>query len=67
MKQFYTAIEVQEMLNLGHVRTAQYRIQALNEELKTKGYWIERGKVPVSFFHEKYPYIRMSEKGMSYT
>jgi len=45
------------MLRLGCIRTAQIRIKAMNDELKAKGYWIERGKVPVSFFHEKYPYV----------
>ena len=57
MKHFYTAKEVKELLDLGHIRTAQMRIQSLNAELSEKGYWIERGKVPVSFFHEKFPYI----------
>lgn len=58
MKQFYTASEVKEMLNIGHIRTAQMRVKSMNDELKAKGYWIERGKVPISFFHEKYPYIQ---------
>jgi hypothetical protein len=62
VKNFYTAKDVQEILNLGHIRTAHNRIQSLNEELKSKGYWIERGKVPISFFHEKYPYI---ERGVA--
>lgn len=57
MQNFYTAAEVKTMLNLGHIRTAQLRIQKMNEELTAKGYWIEKGKVPISFFHEKYPYI----------
>lgn len=57
MKHFYTAAEVKELLELGHIRTAQNRVQKMNEELTEKGYWIERGKVPISFFHEKYPYI----------
>ncbi len=56
-KQFYTSQEVQKMLGCGTLRTAQLRIQAMNEELKSKGYWVERGKIPISFFHEKYPYI----------
>jgi hypothetical protein len=58
---FYTASEVKVFLGLNSLRTAQMRIQALNEELKSKGYWIERGKIPKTFFHEKYPYITVSE------
>lgn len=57
MKHFYTSREVKELLDLNSLRVAQLRIQAMNEELKADGYWIERGKVPKSFFHEKYPYI----------
>lgn len=57
MKNFYSSKEVQELLDCGCLRTAQLRIQAMNEELKSKGYWVERGKIPVAFFHEKYPYI----------
>ncbi|MEK4128573.1 hypothetical protein NYE67_02775 [Solibacillus sp. FSL W8-0474] len=56
-KNFYTAKEVQEMLGFTSLRTAHLRIQFMNEELKSKGYWIERGKIPIAFFHEKYPYI----------
>lgn len=62
MKNFYNAQEVKEMLDLGTIRTAHMRIQSMNAELEAKGYWIERGKVPVSFFHEKYPYIERIEK-----
>lgn len=62
MKHFYNSQEVKNLLGLNSLRTAQLRIQALNEELKSKGYWIERGKIPVQFFHEKYPYVeRMME------
>jgi len=57
MKHFYDSKDVQRLLACGSLRTAQMRIKAMNEELATKGYWIERGKVPVEFFHEKYPYI----------
>lgn len=57
MKQLYDAKDIQQLLRLGSKRTAHLRIQAMNDELKQKGYWIERGKVPVKFFHEKYPYI----------
>lgn len=56
-KQFYTSHDVQKLLDCGCLRTAQLRIQAMNFELKEKGYWTERGKVPVAYFHEKYPYI----------
>lgn len=61
MKHFYTATEVKELLGVGHIRTAQMRIKAMNDELLTKGYWIESGKVPISYFHEKYPYIKREQ------
>ncbi|QFF98794.1 hypothetical protein PB01_08085 [Psychrobacillus glaciei] len=57
MKHFYNSKEVMELLTLNSSRTALSRIKALNEELIEKGYWIERGKVPIQYFHEKYPYI----------
>lgn len=57
MKHFYDSKDVHRLLSCGTLRTAQLRIQVMNEELKLKGYWIERGKIPVTFFHEKYPYI----------
>lgn len=60
-KHFYSSHEVQELLGCGTLRTAQLRIQAMNEELKAKGYWIERGKIPITFFHEKYPYIEPAD------
>lgn len=63
-KHFYSANDVKEILGLGNIRTAQLRIQFMNEELKAKGYWIERGKIPVTFFHEKYPYIQNQEHGV---
>lgn len=56
-KHFYSSHDVQELLGCGSLRTAQLRIQAMNDELRAKGYWVERGKIPVSYFHEKYPYI----------
>ncbi|MCP8969692.1 hypothetical protein [Ectobacillus ponti] len=65
MKHFYDSKEVMKLLDLGCLRTAQMRVQSLNQELSEKGYWIERGKVPIKFFHEKYPYIehqKMSEQ-----
>lgn len=58
MKHFYSAKEVQQLLGNGSIRTSQLRIQAMNEELKSKGFWIERGKVPIPYFHEKYPFIK---------
>lgn len=61
MKHFYTSKEVQQLLGCTTLRTAQNRIQAMNEELQSKGYWVERGKIPISFFHEKYPYIERGE------
>ncbi len=54
---YYTAKEVQKLLGLGSIRTAQLRIKSMNEELQARGYWIERGKIPRKFFHERYPYI----------
>lgn len=60
MKHFYTTKEVAAMLRI-HERTASNRIRALNDDLKTKGYWIEPGKIPVVVFHQKYPYIEREE------
>jgi hypothetical protein len=57
MKNYYDSRDVKQLLNLGSLRTAQLRIQSMNEELKSRGFWIERGKVPIKFFHEKYPYM----------
>lgn len=67
MKNFYNSKEVMEILGTGHIRTAQLRIKAMNDELTTKGYWTEPGKVPISFFHEKYPYLEKLECHNSYT
>lgn len=61
MKHFYDSKEVQELLNLKTLRTAQLRIQSMNEELMENGFWVERGKIPIKFFHEKYPYIDIKE------
>lgn len=61
MKHFYDVSDVTELLALNSKRTAQQRIQQMNEELKEKGYWIERGKIPIQFFHEKYPYVGRME------
>jgi hypothetical protein len=57
MKHFYDSKDVKQLLGLGSLRTAQLRIQTMNEELKSQGFWIERGKVPIKFFYEKYPYL----------
>jgi len=57
MKNFYDSKDVKELLSLNSKRTAQYRIQLMNQEIESRGFWVERGKVPVQFFHEKYPYI----------
>ncbi len=62
VKHFYTSKDVKELLSLGHIRTAQLRIQAMNKELKDKGFWVEPGKIPIKFFHEKYPYIDEKEE-----
>lgn len=57
MKHYYNSKEVKSILGLNSLRTAQLRIQSLNEELAAMGFWVERGKVPIKFFHEKYPYV----------
>ncbi|MBW8603106.1 hypothetical protein HNO13_15515 [Bacillus velezensis] len=61
MKNFYNSTDVQRLLNLKSRRTAQLRIKSMNDDLKSMGYWTERGKIPVVFFHEKYPYISGDE------
>ncbi len=53
-KHFYGAQEISEILSCS-VRTAQSRIRGLNEELAKKGFVIERGKIPIKYFHERYP------------
>ena len=62
MKLYYDSKDVQAMLNLNSIRTAQLRIKSMNDELKQMGYWIERGKIPKRFFHEKYPYTLEMEE-----
>ena len=57
MKHFYTTKEVAAILRV-HDRTASNRIRMMNDELQQQGYWIEPGKIPVSVFHQKYPYIK---------
>lgn len=61
MKHFYDSLDVMQLLNLNSKRTAQNRIKSLNDDLKKLGYWTEAGKVPISLFHEKYPYIKNME------
>ncbi|AOS69313.1 hypothetical protein CJZ71_07365 [Bacillus subtilis] len=57
MKNYYDSHDVKTLLNLKSLRTAQLRIKTMNDDLKAMGYWVERGKVPIKFFHEKYPYV----------
>lgn len=61
MKHFYDVHDVMKLLSLPK-RTAHTRIKTMNDELQGNGFWIERGKVPIQLFHEKYPYI---EKGQA--
>lgn len=61
MKHFYNADDVSNLLKCSQ-RTAYYRIQQMNKELKQKGYYTEQGKIPILYFHEKYPYIPKLEK-----
>lgn len=61
MKHFYDSRDVVSLLNLNSLRTAQNRIKAMNAALLEEGFWIEPGKVPVTFFHEKYPYVKKLE------
>ncbi|MEK3976088.1 hypothetical protein [Psychrobacillus sp. FSL K6-1267] len=61
-KNFYNAKDVKELLSCGSIRTAQLRIQLMNKELQERGYWIERGKVPIKFFHEKYPFTEQYKR-----
>jgi len=61
VKLYYDAEDAQRILGYKSKRTAQIKIQELNEELKSKGYWIVKGKVPVKFFHEKYPFVNSEE------
>jgi len=58
MKFYYTAKEVQEMLGFGDISAAYKRIQNMNKELESKGYHIIRGKIPIAFFDEKYPFVK---------
>jgi len=57
MKNFYDTKDAMCLLELSSIRTAQNRIKTMNDALLNLGYWVEPGKVPVFFFHEKYPYI----------
>ena len=60
MKHFYDVHDVMELLSL-QKRTAHTRIKVMNDELIERGFWIERGRIPVKLFHEKYPYIPIEE------
>ncbi|MGP4073158.1 hypothetical protein ACTWQB_11460 [Piscibacillus sp. B03] len=60
MKHFYNADDIADLLQCSQ-RTAYYRIQQMNKELEQKGYYIEQGKIPILYFHEKYPYIPKTE------
>lgn len=66
MKNYYNSHDVKKLLNLNSLRTAQLRVKTMNDDLKAMGYWVERGKVPIKFFHEKYPYIEFPEKESQY-
>lgn len=55
-KNFYSINEVAELLGVSRT-TAFRRIKLMNDEMESKGYFIEAGKVPVQLFHEKYPYL----------
>ena len=57
MNLFYTAEDVHSLLGLNTRKVAYDRIRKMNDELKSKGYWVEPGKIPKKLFHEKYPYI----------
>lgn len=43
IKHFYDSNDVKNLLDLNSIRTARYRMQAMNDELKEQGFWIERG------------------------
>lgn len=56
MKLFYGVDDVSEILQVSR-KTSYKRIHNLNEELKSEGFWAERGKVPIEKFNEKYPHL----------
>lgn len=49
---FYTAQEVAEMLDVSPA-TAYKVIKRLNDELKSQGYIVISGKVPIAYFDRK--------------
>ena len=61
-KHYYDSKDVKSILGLNSIRTAQLRVKALNDELSIRGFWVERGKVPIQFFHEKYPFVSIRDE-----
>lgn len=62
-RHFYDAKDVSLILGVSE-RTAYYRLQEMNKELKSKGYYAEQGKIPKLYFHEKYPFIPKNEESV---
>ena len=50
---FYTAVEIQKMLECGQTFAYQV-IKNLNAELEAQGFITVRGKISKRYFHEKY-------------
>ncbi|MDE6313050.1 MAG: ICEBs1 excisionase [Lachnospiraceae bacterium] len=50
---YYTASEVQEMLDVSRGKAYQV-VRDLNEELETKGFIVIAGKIPKQFFNKHY-------------
>ena len=50
---YYTAQEVQEMLEISRAKACQV-VKKLNEELASMGYIVISGKVPKQFLADKY-------------
>ncbi|WP_419892844.1 hypothetical protein [Oceanobacillus kimchii] len=55
-KHFYDASDISQILGVSE-RTAYYRIQEMNKDLRARGFYAEQGKIPKLYFYEKYPYI----------
>ena len=52
-KLYYTAAEIAQMVGVG--KTTSYSIvRQMNEELKSKGFLVVRGKVPKEYFDSRY-------------
>lgn len=51
--QFYTALQVGELLGISRSRAYKV-VRELNEELKAMGYITIAGKIPCKFFAEKF-------------